>query len=245
MLKSISFIVLIFSTLASGESVFDKTDILNGVTLKSGKVDSIRSFVANTEKILPYPIALVKKGVTNFTQKCNNSYKAKRKFTPEKEDCKYHNEHLIESFVIRDIRKMDYFKNLSEVYLLGRQVYNRGSFGYYELVTVKESLNEKKQKTITVTLRMLDDKEVKLFTTPEFTRESAFDNSSTTFTLTQLTPNQTHLAYEYSSDTDHWLLNKEVSVPQIFASIGKSINHFLKTVETESSLRKRELASKK
>ncbi len=245
MFKTLSFIFLIFSTVALAEPAFDKSDVLNGVALKSGKVDSVRTFIANTDKDFPYSIDLVKKGITNFTQRCNNSYKDKRKFTSENESCKYHNEHLIESFVVRDIRKMDYFKNLSDAYLLGRQVYNRGSFGYYELVTVAESLNEKKQRTITVKLRMLDDKEVKLFTNPKFSRESAFDNSMTTFILTQVAPHQTHLTYEYRSDTDHWLLNKEVSVPQIFASIGKSINNTLKTVETESSLQKRELASKK
>src|SRR5688572_11048964 len=116
MLKSISLIILTFSTFAFAESTFDKTDVLNGVALKSGKEDSVRSFIANTDKLLPYPIELVKKGITNFTQRCNNSYKDKRKSTSEKENCKYHNEHLIESFVIRDIRKMDYFKNLSEAY---------------------------------------------------------------------------------------------------------------------------------
>ena len=245
MLKSFSLIILAFSTLTFAETTFDKTDVLNGVTLKSGKEDSVRSFMANTDKLLPYPINLVKKGITNFSQRCNNSYKDKRKFTSEKENCKYHNENLVESFVIHDIRKMDYFKNLSEAYLVGRQVYNRGSFGYYELVTINESMNEKKQKTITIVLRMLDDKEVNLFTDPKFTRETAFDNSATTFTLTQIDANQTHLAYEYRAETDHWLLNKEVSVPQVFASIGRSVNNFMKTVETESSLQKRGLASKK
>lgn len=244
MQKIISTFILTLSMGAIADSTFDKKELLNGVKLKSGKEEAIRTFVGKTEKVFPYPIELVKKGITNFTQKCNNSYKDKRKFTSQKLDCKYHNEHLVETFVIRDIRKMDYFKNLSDVFVLGRQVYNRGSFGYYELVTVADSVNEKNQKTVTIIQRMLDDKEVKVFINPEFKRESAFDSSSSIFTLTQVGPQQTHLSYEYQADTDHWLLNKEVSVPQVFASISRSVNELLETVEIESSLQKRELASK-
>lgn len=244
MLKSIIPTILMFSTLALAETTFDKKEILNGVTVQSGKVDSVRTFSGKTEKTFPFPIELVKKGITNFSEKCNNDYKEKRTYTSQEQDCKYHNEHLVETVVINDIRKMDYFKNLSEAFVLAKRVYNRGSFGYYELVTVDEQLNEKKQKTVRIIVRMLDDKEVKLFTEPKFRRESAFKTSNITFNLTAVSQNETHLSYEYEAETDHWLLNKEISVPQVFASISKSVNELLETVETESSLQKRALASK-
>jgi hypothetical protein len=243
MLKSIFFIAVAVSATAFANTYY-KTEEINGVSLKSGKESAVRTYVGSTEKTYPYPAAIVKKGITNFTDKCNNDYKSKRKFTDEKTDCKYHNDHLVESFVITNLREMDHFKNFSEVYLVGRQVYNRGSFGYYEMVQVAESVNEKKQKTIKITLKMLDDDEVKLFTSPKFSKESAFDASFASFTLTEIAPGQTHMAYEYSAETDHWLLNKEVSVPQVFASISKSINDLVKTVEAESFVQKRELASK-
>lgn len=244
MLKSFILTILMFSTIAWSGTSFDKKEVLNGVTLHSGKEDVVRTFMGKTEKTFSYPIELVKKGITNFSEKCNNDYKGKRTFTSQEIDCKYHNEHLVETVVVSDIRKMDYFKTLSEAYVLARRVYNRGSFGYYELVTVDEDLNEKKQKTIKIMVRMLDDKEVKLFTKPQFNRESAFKTSNITFTLTQLGPKETHLLYEYEAETDHWLLNKEISVPQVFASISRSVNDLLKTVEAESSLQKRALASK-
>lgn len=223
---------------------FDKVQELNGVNLKSLKEKSVRTYSGSMEKVLPFPLEVVKKGVTNFTDKCNNSYKSKRKYTPDMTDCRYHNDHIVESFVVKDIREMEYFKEVSEVYLLGRRIYNRGAYGYYELVTVRDGMNDKNQKTVTVTLRMLDDKEAKLYTTPKFSKESAFDSSNSTFTLTQITPGETQINYEYSATTDHWLLNKEISVPQVFASISKSINDLVKTVEDESSYQKRELASK-
>ena len=245
MIKLIHAILLVFSVSAMAESTVDKTELLNGVSLKSAKQKDVRTYSGETEKLMPFPIDLVKKGVTNFTEKCNNDYKDKREFTSKEKNCKYHNEHLVETFMVSDFRKMDYFKSFSEVYILGKRVYNRGSFGYYELVTVSQSQNEKNQKTITVVLRMLDDKEVKVFMSPKIKKESAFDSSSSVFTLTEVASNQTLLRFEYNAETDHWLLNKEVSVPQVFASISNSVNQLIKTVETESSIQKRALASKK
>lgn len=243
MLKPIIFIALAVSTAAFADS-FDKTEELNGVTLKSGKENSVRTYVGSTEKTFPFPAAIVKKGITNFTEKCNNEYKGKRKYTDEKTDCKYHNDHLVESFIVTNLREMEHYKNFSEVYLVGRQVYNRGSFGYYELVQIAETVNDKKQKVITITAKMLDDAEVRVFSSPKFTKESAFDSSFAKYVLTETAPNMTHMTYEYSAETDHWILNKEVSVPQVFSSISKSINDLVKTVEAESSFQKRELASK-
>lgn len=243
MRKITTFIALTVSISAFANN-FDKTEELNGVSLKSGKEAAVRTYVGTMEKTFPFPLELVKKGITNFAEKCNNDYKDKRKYTDEKADCKYHNDHLVETFVVKDIRNTEHFKHLSEVYLVGRQVYNRGSFGYYELVQISQGMNDQKQKTSTIMMRMLEDDEVRSFTTPKFTKESAFDHSQATYTLTEVAPNQTVMTYEYSAETDHWLLNKEVSVPQVFASISKSINDLMKTVEAESTFQKRELASK-
>jgi hypothetical protein len=223
---------------------YDIVQDLNGVDLKSMKEDAIRTYTGLTEKILPYSLELVKSGVTNFTDKCNNSYKNKRRYTSTESGCRYHNENLVETFVITDIRKKDEFQDVSEVYLLGRHVYNRGNYGYYEIVTVQNGLNKKSQKTITVTLRMLDDKEVRLYTSAKFSRESPFDTSLAIFKLTQISPEETHLSYEYMASTDHWLLNKAVTVPQVFASISKSVNDLIRTVEDESLWQKRQLTSK-
>lgn len=236
-------IFLITLLINSAFAEVDKIEVLNGVQLRSGKKNDTRSYTGRIEKYFQFPIEMVKKGVTNFSEKCNNSFKDKRKFTKDMGNCKYHNENLVESFVIKDIRNSDKIKNVNEAYLLGRIVYNRGSFGFYELVTITESKNQLNQKTITISTRMLEDKEVKLYTSPKFKKESAFDNSSTRFILTETSPTETKVNYEYHASTDHWILNKEVSVPQVFASMSKSINDLIKTIEDESSLQKRELAS--
>lgn len=232
---------LLFSGLAMAH--VDKTDVLNGVNLVSSKKESTRTFNGSVSKLLPFPLELVKKSVTNFSEKCNNSLKDKRRFSSS-QNCKYHNEFLVESFELRDIKRPE-GKVPAEFYLIGRQVYNRGSYGYYELVEIHKGVNDKGQFTTTVTLKMLNDKEVRSYTKPQFNKESAFSESLSTYTLVEVSPTQTLLTYDYRAETDHWLLNKELAVPQIFASISKSINNLVTTIETESNVQKRALASHK
>src|SRR5690349_21807224 len=131
-------VITLAFTLNAYAAEYDKTQEFYGVSLKSMKADAVRSYEGSAEKILSYTIDLVKKGVTNFSDKCNNAFRNKRKFTPKTSECRYHNENIVETFVVKDIRQMDYFKEVSEVYLLGRQIYNRGAYGFYELVTVRE-----------------------------------------------------------------------------------------------------------
>lgn len=238
------FVLLI--TLSTAPLVFgatpDKTDILNGVQLLTSKESSTRSYIGHTEKSLPYSIQTVMNGITNFSDKCNNDLKSKRVFTSE-EDCKYLNENLIETVVIKDITRPENLKNFKESYLIGRKVYNRGEFGYYELVTIREEVNEKKQRVIYVDLTMLNDDEVKNYTELKIKKETAFDSSISSYRITEVSPSETLVRYEYSATTKHWLLNKELSVPQVFSSISRGINLLFESIEGESSYTKREVAS--
>ncbi len=235
----------LFALGASAGTKMDKKETINGVHVESGKKDSSRHYRGSVTKTFPYGLASVKASVLNFNQKCNNSYKDRRKFTDKSADCKYHNENLVETIVVKDIKQNGWTKESGEVerYLLGRRVYNRGEFGYYELVRMYEGKNSQDQKTITITQKMLNDKEAKLYTKVSFEKDSAFDEAGSTYVLTEISPNTTILSYEYHAETDHWILNKEVSVPQVFASISKSINDLLKTVDKESPIKSRELAS--
>lgn len=221
----------------------ERTENLDGVSLSSSKVDASRTYSGKVTKSFPYPLDIVKQAITNFSDRCNNSFKSKRQFISEEQDCKFHHEHLIETFVVKDIRPQEAYKNLTEYYLLGRQVYNRGSYGYYELVQVQDSINAKKQRTTDITLTMLNDEEVKAFVTPKFSKDTAFDTSVSRYTLIEITPTETQLSYEFTSKTDHWLLNKEVSVPQVFSSISKTMNNLMVSLEEGAGSMKREVAS--
>jgi hypothetical protein len=230
---------------AFAEAKIDKKDKINGVLVQSAKDESARIYKGAITKSFPHSIDSVKQAIINFADKCNNSYKDRRKYTDKNFHCKYHNEHLVETQVIRKIKQTGWTKEEGEVdrFLLARQVYNRGSFGYYELVRIYESKDAENKRTIRVVQTMLTDSQVKNYTTPIFEKDSAFDKSISTFTLTEVKPNETALSYEYNAETKHWILNKEVSVPQVFASISKSINDLVKTVVTESAIQSRDVAS--
>lgn len=230
---------------ASAAVKFDKNDTISGVKVESGKKDSTRLYRGSFNKTFPFALETVKSSIVNFHEKCNNKYKERRQFTDKNTDCKYHNENIVETIVVKDINQSGWTKSEGEVerYVLGRQVYNRGSFGFYEMVQVIESKNAQNQKVLTVTQRMLSDKETTLYTKPKFDRDSAFDKTTATFVLTEVSPNETTLSYEYNAETEHWILNKEISVPQVFSSISKSINDLVMTMDEESKLQSRDLAS--
>lgn len=238
-LTVITLVMTMFSTVATAQT--DKTQHLNGVSLSSSKIDINRTFTATSEKEYAYPISLIKKSVTNFSDICNNDFQSWREYIPAEHHCKHHNENIIETFVVKEYPYSQ--SNNKEQFLIGKRTYNRGNSNYYELVDIEETQNIKSQKIITIRFKMLTDTEAQKLIKPKFNNDSAFDQSFSTLTLTELSPYKTHLKYEYSAITDHWLLNKEVVVPQVFASISKSINNLLSIVENESGLLKRKMAS--
>ncbi len=240
--KTLTALVLLVSVWTA--TAAEKTQELNGIHLRSEKLEKDRTYTGVTERRIPFPIEHVYQGVTNFADRCNNELKLKRRFSTQA-DCKYHNDHLIETFLVRDIRKPHDVREWTDLFLLGRKVYNRGPYGFYELVRIKEVRDGKRLQSVTVSLRMLEDSEVRLYTEPKFSRESAFRTSTVTYTLKKLSAQETQLRYEYQATTDHWLLNKEVTIPQVFATISKSMNDQLKATEEEALHRTWEVAAKK
>lgn len=230
---------------AFAEPKMDKKESINGVSVQTGKHDSIRIYQGSISKSFPYGIDTLKASVVNFKERCNNSLKDRRQYTDKSTPCKYHNDNLVETIVYKNIKKTGWTKgaNETERYVLGRQVYNRGSFGYYELVRVFETKDSNNKKVVKIEQKMLSDKQVKEYIKPDFKKESAFSKTSGTFTLTEVSPKETTLTYEYKAETDHWVLNKEVSVSQVFSSMSKSINDLVKTLTMESSLKNRDIAS--
>ncbi len=232
-------------TTSAFASIAERTDEINGVKLESGKVDSIRFYKGTVTKTYPYSIDQVRASVMNFDERCNNEFKSKREFSDKKKDCLFHNDNLVESIVIKDIAH-NYTKeeNETERFVVARRVYNRGTFSYNEIVKVFEYKNDENQKVVKIDQIMMDDKETKTYTKPLVSKDTAFDSTTGTFVLTQVGPSETKLEYSYNSETTHWILNKEVSVSQVFSSISKSLNDLLEVVEKESSNYSRDIASK-
>jgi hypothetical protein len=235
--------VIAIQAFASTED--QQKEIINGVSVKSHKDDSTRTYMGEVTKSIPANLETVFKSIVNFDEKCNNAHKDRRKNTSKSTDCRYHNENVVETLILKKINLTGWTKEPKEVdrYLLARRVYNRADFQYYELVRIYEDKNDKNQKTIKIVQTMMTDKEVNSYTKPLFEKDSAFNAVTSTYFLTEIESKKTELRYEYKADTEHWILNKEVSVPQVFSSISKGINDLLKAVDSESNKISRELAS--
>lgn len=190
---------------------------IDGVHLETSKTKSTRHLKATRSVTLSLNLEESLKLVLNFDEKCNNKFKDKRKWTDKAVDCKFHNNNLIETVYYRDIKN----RNLSwrDHFLLVRHGYNRGSFLYFEEITV-----EKSDKESHVRQRLLSDEEVKNFLDTKLETVFSFNKVAGHFHLKQLELNQTQLTYTYESSTDHWLLNKEMMIGEIFESTAKGIN---------------------
>lgn len=231
----------------SARSRFDRKERQRDVSLASGKSGDVRSYHATTTKTLNFPLEVVRGSITNFSERCNNAFRKKRELTAENYDCRYHNENIVESLVVRDLRQGTWAKeeNETERFVVARKIYNRGESGYYELVKIKESVNVLKQRTIVIEQDMLNNDEARDFVSVKFKKDTPFETGKVRYTLTEIAPGKTELRYLYTVTTRHWILNKELSVPQVFASISKSVDNLVATIGTEADTRGRAIASEK
>jgi hypothetical protein len=244
-IRTLSILTILISFDISARTKYDRKERQKDVSLASGKEDNVRSYHATTTKVLNFPITIVKDSILNFGDKCNNAFRKKRELTSQEYDCKYHNENLVESLVVKTLRQGTWEKeeNEKERFVVARKIYNRGESGYYELVKVKELNNILKQKTIVIEEEMLTNDEARNFVSVKFKKESPFETSDIRYTLTEIAPGKTELRYIYKGTTTHWVLNKEISVPQVFASISKSINNLVSSIGNESEVQTRTIAS--
>lgn len=242
MKKFTVFFALVFS-LAHASAILDRKENINGIVLESSKEGSLRNYHAHTKKDLPYALKTVSKSILNFADRCNNSHRDMRQFLDKSKNCKYHTENLIEAFEVTDLKSPFTNTEAEQKRLIGKQIYNRGHYGFYELVEVKALKNENSQNQIVITQKMLNDQEVKALTVAKFPQDSSFKTSMVKYVLTETSATSTRLDYFSDAQTEHWVLNKELSIPQVFSSLGKGIQELLKSVEIDSSLSARDIAS--
>jgi hypothetical protein len=232
-MKNYSLIFLLLSLSVFAES---RNESIKGVELSSYKKKDERIYRGEMKKNILQDIEKVKLGIINFDQKCNNKYKSKRKFLNKENNCTYHNENLIETVVKDDIKKnFNLEKDEQKRYILLRHIYNRGTYSSYDLTQEYKYLNDKKQPTIKIVLTMMKENEVKEYMDLILPINSAFNKTISTFTLTQVAPNNTEVLYEYEAHTDHWILSKEISVSQVFDSISRNVNELWTTIITEAT----------
>jgi hypothetical protein len=205
------------------------------IDLRSGKNESSRFFEATTTNLIESNLENAFKSVINFDEKCNNEFKHKRKLTPREKNCKYFNNNLVESK--REDITIEYEKDINETqrFLIKRNIHNRGDYYHVDLAKVYEYKNDKNQRVIKVTHDMLSDNDLKKYLGPNAAKtESVFQVAYGEFVLTEISPAQTELQYLYRNVTDHWLVNKIVSVPKVFGTMSGTIHDLMKSINQET-----------
>tara|TARA_Y100000385_G_C12951375_1_gene575634 strand:+ start:202 stop:960 length:759 start_codon:yes stop_codon:yes gene_type:complete len=230
---------LLTSTVAFGKD-FKGYDIDNDevnkkyeINLTSGKKKDVRFYKGLRTKIYQQSIDYVMKSITNFEDKCNNDYKDRRELISKKKDCSYHNGNLVESKIYRNLKEYKKGENEIDRFLVARRIYNRQEFSHVDQIRIFETKNEKGQKVITIKGEMLKDKQVKKYMKPPVEKDSVFIKAYSEFKLTEIEKNKTELTYTFTSKTDHWLLNKSVSVSKVFESMAKSIDLLFYSIKKE------------
>lgn len=246
-IRTLMILTTLFSFEISAKTKYDRKERQKDVSLATGKNDDVRSYHATTTKVLNFSMVAVKESILNFADKCNNAFRKKRELTSTEYDCKYHNENIIEQFVLKDLRRGEWLKDDHETerFVVARKIYNRGESGHYELVKIKETHNVLKQKTVTIEEEMLTNDQARNYVSVKFEKDSAFKTSRTRYILTEIAPEKTELRYIYKGTTTHWVLNKEVSVPQVFSSLSESIHNLVTSIATEAGVQSRSIASER
>ena len=205
--------------------------VIKKVSLFNTKINDLRIFFAETTGNVKASIEDVTKVVLAFDQRCNNKYVNKRRFTSKKLKCIHHNQNLVESFVIRDFKKVEKTPdNEIDRFLIYRNIYNRNSYQYYDLVTVREVNNKLGKKKRIISYGMLTKKELKKYIENPLEIKTAFNYAGGKYILTEMSKNVVSLKMEYTSKTDHWLLNSGIAVGTIYEKIAKGTNATLENI---------------
>lgn len=224
-----SFAILVDGVELSGEKV------VNGISMCTGKKDSMRTYRGFVSKEYNVPMEAVKKAVINFDEKCNNDFKKKRKHMSKDVDCKFKNENLVESVIRKDI-KTNYTKetNETERYIVTRYIHKQGDHLQHDLMTVYQYKNDKKEDVYQIKQKMLTDNEAQSYLANPEERDTAFNDVIGNFIITKKGENKTLFEYEYISKTDHWILNKEGVASQVYESMASGITNLLDSIEKGS-----------
>ena len=221
---------------------FDRKDKFQGVFVESGKNDNVRAYRAHFTHVIPASILEVRAGIVNFTEKCNNQHSKRRQWNNQDTHCAFPNQSMVETRVERNLKPHALLQGETDHYILSRRGYNRGSYQYQELV---RELSQKNGDVIEIRQEMLTEHEASQWlASAPLPFDHTYDHLTTTYVLKKLSDSRTELSYEQRAETTHWLLNKEIIVPQVLAGLSRGAKEIWKSVEGHQQ-RSRQLASQK
>ncbi|MBL7664670.1 MAG: hypothetical protein JNM93_06020 [Bacteriovoracaceae bacterium] len=228
------FLSVIFLTIGLTQTTYsfenftiDEQSEIDGIKLSSGKLDSTRMYSATVSREIDVEIENLRKAITEFESRCNNQYRDKRKYTEENFTCTQKNANLIESIRINDIKSPKSEPNKINEFLLARYVYNRGLYHFYDHIIEKSLMEDHKRVYIIQQTMLTDDEAMSMLGSNINKRDTVFLQARGIFTLKEISATKTSLTYEYSATTEHWLLNKNISVGNFFSSTAESLSELM------------------
>lgn len=193
---------LLLGLLVVGGISFDHRDTFEGVEVHSTEVDGARVFYMTRTHTFPLDMATVYDYLLGFDRRCNNEHRERRKFIPRDFNCPYRSASIVENVIERSLKKdAPAEEGVDLRFILKRRIYNRGSFSYNDLVTVRTRGAEKR-----IDYRMLTGEEAKTYIDSPLEFNSAFHGTRGSYSLKARGERGTEVVYTYFTRTNHWLL---------------------------------------
>tara|TARA_R110000868_G_scaffold132381_10_gene343362 strand:- start:2924 stop:3652 length:729 start_codon:yes stop_codon:yes gene_type:complete len=225
-MRAVALMFLPFMVMAANPVIdgveLSKEEKIKDVLIRSGeKSDSIiylasykTQFDGSFDKALEY--------VLDFPKRCNNSYKKERKLTAKDFECVYHNDNLIESQIVKQLKVEDKNPAIVDRFVVKRRIWNKGLHSYNDLVTVtKQEPKENEVRRLTVSYRLLKDEESKSLIEDPVPFDNAFYYTVGTYRMAETKDGKVTVDYTYETKTDHWFLTSSMVQGSIFESIAK------------------------
>lgn len=196
------------------------------VDMLSGKKDGIRFYQGTISDVIKQPVEKVLETVLAFDKRCNNELKEKRTISNKKLDCPYASDSLIESVIVKDIKVKKLAKGEIKRFIVIRRSYNRGLYTYNDLIRVFRYLDGYK-----ITMDMLSDKQSRDYINSPLNNNSVMKTSGGVYYIMPESSGSTRYTYIFTCSTDHWLLNKSITVGTFFDSMAKNLRDEFNTIK--------------
>lgn len=233
------YLIIIFSLFTltstvgfcSSEIKFEESIEKYQFIVRNALLDGTRFFQGEGEETIESNLEKVLVQVLDFSGRCNQDYASRREQTSKDDKCRFHNQSMIESVIIREYKYPKREKKLLDEFILWRNVFNKNVWQYYDYVTV-EQLDS---KNIRVHFEMMSEAEVKNYIENPKKVDAAFKTTGGEFLITSLGKNKTKVKFTYFSSTDHWLLSSGMAKGQIVEKIAEGSRRTLDSIKEGST----------
>ena len=212
-------------------SVYASSAIIDGIKVRVSEVEKFKDFSAIGSTEIVANLESVREQILSFNNRCNQELKKRRVFLKKEFVCKFHNPSLVESHIIKDIKNKKYIgkPNIIDEFLVWRNVYNRNSYSYYDLILVKKISGGGYE----ISYQMLNDVEVEFYLEDYKKKSTAFNKAGGVF---KLTPSKggVNLSLSYESETNHWLLTSGFAEKTILEKIASGTRLAIEAVKKGS-----------